>query len=213
MVQFAMPLSKEFVLDKLQNVKCIGICGVATAGKDTFFALLKEYLAEHGIVLKRFALADKLKDEIDPYLKGQFGISAWTTNPEEKRLIRPSLVAHGFVRRQQTKGQHWTKLLEQPLAEAMSQGIVPAVTDIRYAEYAEDEVYWVRKFGGRLVYITRYRIDPRGRWDFVQPPNEDEARNDPKLRAQADHVIEWDTVGQPTLENLREHIEGFIKGI
>lgn len=222
-----MSLSKEFVVDKFRNVKCVGICGVATAGKDTFFALLKQYLAQYGISVQRYALADKLKDEIDPYLMQHFGISAWTSNAEEKKLIRPSLVAHGFVRRMQTKGTYWTKELERPIRSALSLGIMPIVTDIRYAEYDEDEIYWVKKFGGKLVYITRYEeieVEDRTAWVdgrqpytkrkvFVQPPNEDERRNDPKLRAQADHIIEWDTVAKPTLENLGEHIENFIKAI
>lgn len=207
-----MPLTRDYILDKFSKTACVGICGVATAGKDTFFSLLKEYLATHGIEVRRFALADKLKHEIDPYLTSQFGISAFTTNPEEKKLIRPSLVAHGFVRRQQSKGTYWTKQLEQPLLEAMKSGIVPVVTDIRYAEFDEDEIYWVRKFGGRLAYITRYHLVEDGK-RFVQPPNEDERRNDPKLRAQADHIVEWDTVTTPTLDKLGHHIEAFIKKI
>ena len=216
-----MPLSREFILDKFSKVKCVGICGVATAGKDTFFVLLRDYLKPYDIHVQRFALADKLKDEIDPYLQQQFGISAWTTNPEEKKLIRPSLVAHGYVRRMQTKGTHWTKQLEAPIIKALEKGeILPVVTDIRYAEYDEDEIYWVRKFGGKLVYITRYvnktvvgKDTSEVIKDFVQPPNEDERRNDPKLRAQADYIIEWDTVAKPTLENLGEHIENFIKAL
>jgi hypothetical protein len=213
-----MPLSREFILEKFKNTNCVGICGVATAGKDTFFTLLKEYLAVYGIQVKRYALADKLKDEIDPYLKQQFGISAWTTNPEDKKLIRPSLVAHGFVRRMQTKGTYWTKQLEEPIRNGIAEGFVPVVTDIRYAEYDEDEIYWVRKFGGKLVYITRFYHDINSTPSFpiikfVQPPNEDERRNDPKLRAQADYIIEWDTVAKPTLENLGVHIENFIKAI
>jgi hypothetical protein len=213
MVKLDMPLSREYILDKFSKTACVAICGVATAGKDTFFALLQEYLSQHGLTLRRFALADKLKEEINPYLTEQFGISAFTKNPEEKKLIRPSLVAHGFVRRQQSKGTYWTKQLEEPLRKAMVEGVIPAVTDIRYAEFAEDEIYWVRKFGGKLVYITRYTVGPNGEKVFVQPPNEDERRNDPKLRAQADHIIEWDTVTSPTLENLGLHIEAFIKAI
>ncbi len=222
-----MPLSKEYILEKFSKPTCVGICGVATAGKDTFFTLLQEYLSNYGIVSKRFALADSLKDEINPYLKEQFGISAWTKSPEEKKLIRPSLVAHGFVRRQQTQGKYWTKQIEGPLLEAMSKGIVPVVTDIRYAEYDEDEVYWIRNFGGKLAYITRYEVkSTQDTWPvienvtkfhdqkiFVQPPNEDERRNDPKLRAQANCIIEWDTVKNPTLENLGHHIEQFIEVI
>ncbi len=219
-----MALTSEFIKEKFSKPQCFGICGVATAGKDTFFAVLRDYLKPYGVNIQRFALADKLKDEINPYLTSQFDISAWTTNPEEKKLIRPSLVAHGYVRRMQSKGTYWTKQIEQPLQEAMSKGVVPVVTDIRYAEYSEDEVYWITKFGGKLVYITRYenvmmhgglnlndnnQDGPMTR-RFIQPPNEDERRNDPKLRAAASHIVEWDTVPNPTVEKLSEHIERFI---
>lgn len=209
-----MPLSTDFVLSKFKKVKCVAICGVATAGKDTFYALLEEYLKQHGISTKRVALADKLKDEIDPYLVSQFGISAWTKNPTEKKLIRPSLVAHGFVRRQQTAGTYWTKQLEGPIESLIGSDIVPIITDIRYAEFQDDEIYWVRKFGGKLVYITRFYTDMKsGEKNFVQPPNEDERRNDPRLREQADHLVEWDTVAVPTLANLGFYVEEFIKKI
>lgn len=207
-----MPLSREFVLNKFSKPTCIGICGVATAGKDTFFAVFKEYLKEHGIVVQRFALADKLKDELDPFLIKTCGISAWTTDSKEKTLIRPMLVAYGGIKRRMTTGTHWTNQIEQPLREAMAKGIVPVVTDIRYAEYEKDEVYWIKNFGGKLAYITRYQ-ESNGQRTFVQPPNEDERRNDPKLREAADAVIEWDTVQNPTVDNLADHIERFITAI
>ncbi len=223
-----MALTREYILDKFSKPMTIGICGVATAGKDTFFTVLKEYLNERAdLTVKRFALADKLKDEINPYLMSQFGISAWTTNPEEKKLIRPSLVSHGFVRRQLTKGKYWTAQIEKPLTEAMAAGIIPVVTDIRYAEFDDDEVYWITKFGGKLAYITRYyEIGVEGRQCFVdgfqpahkekvfvQPPNEDERRNDPKLRAAASTIIEWDTFKNPSVENLAPYIEQFITAL
>ncbi len=191
---------------------CIGICGVATAGKDTFFAVFKEYLKKHGIVVQRFALADKLKDELDDFLIKTCGISAWTTDPKEKTLIRPILVAYGGIKRRQSNGTHWTNQIEKPLSEAMAKGIIPVVTDIRYAEYEKDEVYWVKNFGGKLAYITRYQYVDFKRV-FVQPPNDDERRNDPKLREAANSVIEWDTVQNPTVDNLTEHIERFIQSI
>ena len=39
----------------------IGITGVARCGKDTFYSVLKKYLAEKNIKCERLAFADNLK--------------------------------------------------------------------------------------------------------------------------------------------------------
>lgn len=212
-----MPLDIDFVREKFKKPFVIGVGGVATSGKDTFYSLLQDYLDKYNIETRRFALADELKLEIDPYLTSQFGISAFTTDREEKRLIRPCLVAHGFVRRQQSKGRYWTSRIEGPLEDAMSKGIIPVVTDIRYAEFEEDELAWLRKFQGKLVHITRYTeiqtttVEGHIVRTPVSAPNEDERKNDPKLRDGADFRIEWET--EKSVNLLVPHIESFIKNL
>lgn len=213
MIKSFMALSRDFILSKFSKPIIIGVAGVATAGKDTFFALLKEYLEKEDIPVQRFALADKLKDELDPFLIDSFKISAWTKNPEEKKLIRPLLVAHGGVRRSLSKGQYWTNQVAPQIQEAVKNGIVPVVTDVRYGEYDQDEIFWIKNLGGKIVYVSRYKISNEGQKIFVQPPNEDEKRNDPALRNAAAFIIEWDTAVNPTLENMGEHIENFIKSL
>ena len=207
-----MPLSRDLVVSKFSSPFVIGISGVATSGKDTFFTILQQYLDLYGIKVQRFALADKLKDELDPFLKSHVGISAWTSNPEEKKTIRPMLVAYGKVKRIQSNGKHWTRQIEPDLKKALAQGIIPVVTDIRYAEYDGDEVHWLRQFGGKLVYVSRY-VEELGTVRFIAPPNEDEARNDIHLRNAATKVIQWSTVGTPNLENLSSHVESFISSL
>lgn len=205
-----MALSKDFISEKFSRPVVIGVAGVATAGKDTFFALFQEYLGRHGFHVKRFALADKLKDEIDPFLFDKFGISAWTKNPEEKKLIRPMLVSYGGIRRKMSMGKYWTESITPDIQRALEDGIIPVVTDIRYAEYTQDEIFWVKNLGGKLAYISRYMLKD-GQKHFVEPPNEDERRNDPRLREAATKIIEWDTVLNPTVDSMSEHIEGFIE--
>jgi len=228
MLKFDMALSREFVQEKFKTPFVIGIGGVATAGKDTFFAALVEYLASHGIVAQRYAFADSLKNEIDPFMKEQYGISAWTKDPEEKKLIRPMLVAHGGVRRRMSKGTHWTGVVTPLVKAAMAQGIIPVITDVRYAEYDCDEVTWLNNLGGKLVYVRRYKLsEPRviyskeeGGYNteyqekvFVQPPNEDEARNDPNLRKLAHTIIEWPTLSDTSLESMTPYVEQFINNL
>ena len=45
---------------------------------------------------------------------------------------------------------------------------------------------------GTLVHISRYNTINEEKV-FVQPPNEEEKRNDPALKSKADYVIEWPT--------------------
>jgi len=206
-----MPLSKDIILEKFKKPFVIGVSGVATSGKDTFFSLLQEYLRQYGITVERLALADKLKQELDPFLRENVGISAWTTNQAEKTLIRPMLVAYGKVKRMKSNGTHWTSQIEPDLKAKLDAGIIPVVTDIRYGEYENDEIYWLNKFGGKLVYVTRWtKLDDEGQRVFVQPPNEDEARNDPFLRKAAHKIVAWNTVTTPTPENLSQYVEEFI---
>lgn len=204
-----MPLSRDLVISKFNSPFVVGIAGVATSGKDTFYALLKAYLDQYGIKVQRFAFADKLKDEIDPFLKSNVGISAWTTKPSDKLTIRPMLVAYGKVKRIQSEGTHWTSQIEKDLKAALAQGIIPVVTDVRYAEYPTDEIHWLNNFGGKLVYVSRF-VENDGSRIFVAPPNEDEARNDPLLRKLAHSIIEWNTVGESNFEELHKYVEQFI---
>ena len=74
--------------------KIIAIAGNATCGKYTLFQALKRELESHepwylndGRV-ERIAFADALKEEVDEFLKKTIGISAWTSNPDEKKKNR-----------------------------------------------------------------------------------------------------------------------------
>ena len=68
---------------------------------------------------------------------------------------------------------------------------IVVITDIRYDEFAEDEVDWVKKeLNGFFVHISKYTED-KGVKVFGLPPNEDEAINNPKLIEKADYLIQW----------------------
>lgn len=205
-----MALSREFIQEKFKTPFVIGVSGVATAGKDTFFLALEKYLTANGVKIKRFAFADALKNEIDPFMKSSYGISAWTTDPVEKKMIRPMLVAHGGIRRSQSRGTHWTNIVTPAVKEAIANGIVPVITDVRYAEYECDEVNWLNNLGGKLVYVSRYTVQS-GMRVFVQPPNADEARNDPLLRTAAFFSIEAPTFASDPVDSATIFVEQFIE--
>lgn len=170
----------------------IYLAGNATSGKDTFFKDLSVIL-DNKIVCIRHSLADALKIELCVFVKEKLGISVFTENPKEKKIIRPLLVAWGEIRRQQSKGTYWTSLLTEPIKNTLSQGCLSITTDIRYCtEYSGfpyDELYWAKEqMKGKLVFITRHDNGLE-----IPPPNEQEAKNNVYIKKAADFQLVWPT--------------------
>lgn len=195
--------------------KVIGVAGVAGAGKDTFLDLLSRNLPN----VKRFALADNLKRELNPFFKEMYGVDIFTCPRETKDLLRPILVAHGKMRRISSEGKHWTNMLTKEIEEyrAANPDHIIVVTDIRYDFFPKDEVHWLKnEMKGTLVHLRRwYQEEDNHRKIFVEPPNEDERLNDPKLIKAANYRIEWPTVkkddGTIDYNSLNLYVEEFTK--
>lgn len=188
----------------------VGIGGVARAGKDTLGTLLRNFAFDRGFGIISFAFADALKRDLDPILTAKYGISAWTTDPKEKAIIRPDLVAHGKNKRAESNGRYWIEQLNGEVRTYLDpRDVEPSptfltVTDVRYATHADDEAGWVKALGGRVVYLER--IGPDGK--PIGPANEEEAINDPLVRAAADHFISWPTfVTNDLPKTTRPYIE------
>ena len=180
----------------------------AKCGKDTFCALLIERLKAKNILAKRYGLADALKNELNPFIQQQFGIDLWNCTPEEKELTRDILVAYGKVKRIQSKGQCWWKLIEEKIVTECYP--VCVISDCRYDTYQKDERYFVQdKHKGILVHVKRYDTIG-GKKIYFKPPNEDEARENPKLQKASDYIINWETSGIKDLNKLIPHVDDFI---
>jgi len=187
----------------------IGVGGFARSGKDTFVKIAKKILKENGYSSIKLAFADELKEEIDPFLKECYGISAWTDVTEEKNLIRPLLVAHGCQKRIQTNGTYWIDKINGEIDLIHCEDVV-FVSDCRFP----NEVDWVHnKWGGWFVHVKKYSIEKR--YDdedgkvvdcpiFDKAPNDEEAKNDPICEQKADFRLE--------MENAIER-EQRLKGI
>ena len=174
----------------MKNKTVVGISGFARSGKDHFCNLLIQELHARGYDAKRFALADRLKNSINPFFKSEFDIDIWDCEEEEKEFVRPLLVAYGKAWRLKTSGRYWTNLLESDISKSDCE--VAIVTDIRYAQYSTDEIWWLREhLEGTLVHLKRYDILPSGHKKWYDAPNEDEVINDPLLWGHADYRIEW----------------------
>lgn len=161
----------------LENVKFrpIGISGLARSGKDSLGKFLVNWFNLHGVNAKTIAIATPLKNEVDQYCIDTWGISAWTTDTEEKKIIRPYLVEYGCQKRKESNGQHWISQTRAECERLISESYIPIITDIRFAEYENDEAPWVAQTGS-LIHISR---------SGLEPPNDEEAKNDPVVKEMA----------------------------
>lgn len=200
-------------MDKL----IIGCSAISRSGKDTFFNLFKNLLPNLNV--QRFALADDLKKELYSIIRELYGIDIFNCTAEEKELVRPLMVFHGKIRRIRSNGRHWIEILDKKIRATNCD--VAVITDVRYDVYKNDERPWLQdELKGVLLHISRYNMEnietaqgTLSRKIFTQPPNQDEAENNPKLISAADYRIEWESC--PTTANnfteLNPHIEKFIQ--
>lgn len=187
--------------------KIIGLAGVARSGKDTVCKLLCDELHKDGLVGTRYALADELKYDINPFLKEKCGIDILNCTDEEKEMVRPFLLWYGTdFMRVKTKGRAWIDRLHDRIKQDTTSDFI-FITDIRYAaEKDGNEAVWVQEeLGGNIIYVSQYTITESesvyGFEDlhtqstvksYMQPPNKYEKRHDPYLREMADLHFEWE---------------------
>jgi hypothetical protein len=182
----------------------IGLSGVAGAGKDLFFSLLKRALIKNEIRVYRLALADSLKCEVSSFLLKEYGVNIFDCDRATKNLYRPFLVFHGKIKRSQTNGRYWIDKISSRI-DSKEKHKIFCITDIRYAEFKKDELYWLREEKkGILVHVSQYSIEGNNKI-FKLPPNEDEAKNDPILKNAADYKVEW-----PRIEGSQGFVEAVL---
>jgi hypothetical protein len=177
------------MIDKPKTI--IGICGNARCGKDTMAELIQEVLADIGIKSEKINLADSLKDELREFVDKTLGIDVFTTDDEEKKIIRPLLVTWGTHVRRKLNPNIWIK---RAVAK-MTNNCIYIVPDIRYA----NEMEWLRGHDSYCIFIDRI-LDG----EIVPPANEEEAANNPILKANSDFQLTWQTVGLENKKNLKQ---------
>lgn len=177
-------------------IQLLSLSGRARVGKGTFVSLLRRVIPHRHV--EEVAFASALKTELDPILRARFGISAFTADDAEKRIIRPHLVARGAGARA-VDPNHWVKLVEPTVKAALDRGDVVVVSDSRY----RNECDWVHSLGGKVIYIER--IGPDG---FPVPPaNEEEATHDAAAREVSDYLVSWPTYTTNTLDSMLPHVQ------
>ena len=197
------------------KIKIIGVSGFARSGKDTFVKIASNILNYNGYTTQKFAFADGLKNDLDSWLKDKYGISSWTDNDEEKKLIRPFMVAHGCGKRIQTQGQYWIDKVELQIknfSKSVKSNHVFFISDVRFP----NEASWIHTCDNSwLVHLKKYNyhysdssifVDGKSRNDlpikiFDVAPNDEEAKNDPLVESKADFNLELKNV----IEDGKQH--------
>lgn len=189
----------------------IGVSGVAGSGKDTFCSLLSER-----VPCKRYALADELKSEVNKWCQFHYSINSINCSREQKELIRNFLVFHASFKRKKTNGRYWIERIHDKIIKEKFHGF-KIITDIRYDEYEQDELSWLKEeLGGIHVHISQYSLidDKDGKLMgklFKKPANEEEERNEEKLKNKSDFQIEWEFLKEGQISELYPYIDKFIE--
>lgn len=123
----------------------IGIAGAARAGKDTLCRTI-EFVLPNTV---QMAFAHAVKLEADPICKERHGISAFTEDPEQKKIIRPILIDVGHGRRQENPNIWIEKLADQIDSRIGTHNII--VTDVRYGNEAD----MIHSKGGIIIFVQR----------------------------------------------------------
>jgi hypothetical protein len=177
----------------------IGIAGAARAGKDTLCRALIRQLKEHKMDAVRKSIAgDAVKTDLKDLLLEKFNLNSFTENSEQKEFMRPLLVEYGKMQRNKTQGRYFVDgFVPEP-------NVVNILPDIRYVEYPEDEVYWLKnEVKGLLIFIKR-----KG----VQDANDTEKVNNKIISNMADYILEWDSLNENDSKDLF-HIDNYAKWV
>lgn len=170
----------------------IGIAGVARSGKDTLARTLVPIIEKDlSKEVRTYSFAEQLKMDADPFLREHLGISAFETDTEVKKIIRPILVGYGEAAKKVYGKYVWCqKLHKQINEERKGADFFPMVTDVRFdfeAKYLQEE------FGARVIHISRIGN---------QPANETEAANDPLAKAASDLQHTWPTFVENDIDEV-----------
>lgn len=160
----------------------IGISGPARSGKDTLADHFVSILNASNIKAQKLSFANELKMELDDFLLSKIGISAFTQNDEEKKIIRPMLVTWGTHVRRKLDPDVWIK----SVLKQTNDNIVTVVSDVRF----ENELDWIHGSNGYSVFVDRVGLDG----NLVPPANQDEQENTIPLREKCKHSFTWNTI-------------------
>lgn len=200
----------------------VAFTGFARSGKDSFCSEFKEQLEDFSpnLNVNIVSFAEQIRQEVGVFMQEQFGISAWTEDSDKKNIIRHFLRGYGMSRRS-SDNLYFVKALEEKIQRVYSSSDVVIVSDLRFAQFDQDELSWLHNKRKSLhIHICRYKEDSKGNLEKVKAPNEDEAANEEKLEKGADLVLNlpWEDdlaefknlVKEKTSQIIKENINLFL---
>lgn len=188
----------------MSKTKIILVSGYLRRGKDTFTNLLKDILLVNGQNNKSYSFAGELKSDLAPIIR-RMGIDVFNPTDFQKKIIRPIMIAYGCAWRE-IDIDHWVKMVDSHISTASQvKGGLPVVHIISDTRFISEAHYFINKYGRENVILVEVQ-----RENGPTPPNE-ELENQPKLTAIADHIINWPTVGDDNIQELRNYVVDFYK--
>lgn len=169
-------------------MKLLAITGFARSGKNTLAKEIKEEIKNSfpDYKVEEFSFAYCLRQELYDFIFDNFGISAFTENDNEKKIVRSILIGYGNARRIESGGTYWVERLNKIIEN--SDANIGIITDLRFDEYEKDELSWLKDCGGINIHLKRYS-GINGKRKYEKAPNEFEKENDPKLEKTAKSVF------------------------
>lgn len=172
----------------------IGIGGLARAGKDTLAKHLSDIISEDmGFNVTILSFADQIKWQVKDICNDNYGISPYTENTEEKKIVRDILVCHGETMKKLHGETIWANLIIDKIKKNKEK-IFPIITDVRF----DYEVKSIKDNGGMVVHIKKIGN---------QPPNDIEKLNDPLVRNAANLKHTWPEYGPGDMIECRDHAQ------
>lgn len=172
----------------------IGIAGLARSGKDTLAKNLADVIEDDWkCEVKIFSFAKELKSQMDGFLKKHYGISAFTEDTEEKKVIRDLLVCHGETMKKFHTNTIWADIVIDSI-ESDPKKFFPIISDVRF----DFEVETVQGAYGKVIHIAK---------TGNKPPNDIEAKNDPKVMEISDIKHTWPPYEPDEMDQCKGHAE------
>jgi len=164
----------------------IGIAGAALVGKDTLCsAIIYQFNCNFNLEAKRYSIAgDTIRKDLKEMIFNKINVYIDMESPKIKENIRPLMVEYGRCMRNHTKGRYFIDILNKN--KEFGRNYIPIIPDMRYSEYENDEVYWLKvEKKGLLIFLER---------EGIEPANKYEEKNNKILKKAADFILKVPTV-------------------
>ena len=177
----------------------IGISGAARSGKDTLCrSLIREFQKINKQAVRKSLAGDIIKNDLNVLTQSKLSLNCFTENTKEKELLRPLMVEYGKLMRNISQGRYFTSNF------SLEPNIINIIPDIRYAEYENDEIYWLKdEMNGFLIFLEREGIDSA---------NETEEENNKKIKIKSHLYLKWNSLDENDPDQLKI-IDGYAKRV